>query len=77
MENICKDLWEKTPAISCRYQLRTTIQKNGNDRRALATMTNEGSMTLPLAVIAGVILLVSIPCICCLCHKKAKRKEAD
>lgn len=77
MEQICKDVWEKTPALTCRYQLRTAIQKSGNDRRALAAMTKEGSITLPLVVVAGVIMLVSIPCICHLCHKKSKRKEAE
>ncbi len=77
MEKICKDVWAKTPSLSCRYHLRTTIQKNGQDKCALAAMTKEGSITLPLAVVAGVIVLVTIPCICRLCSKKKKHKEAD
>ena len=77
MENLCKDIWEKTPSISCRYHLRTAIHKNGQDKRPIAAMNGEGSITLPLAVVVGVIVLVSIPCICCICAKKKKCKKAD
>ena len=77
MENLCKDIWEKTPSISCRYHLRTAIHKNGQDKHPIAAMNEEGSITLPLAVVVGVIVLVSIPCICCICTKKKKGKAAD
>lgn len=77
MEQLCKTIWEKTPAISCRYQLGTALHKRGQDKSPIATMNAEGRITLPLILVAGVLVAVSIPCICCICCKRARKKEAD
>ena len=77
MNKLCTDLWTKTPAISCRYQFCTAIQKTPQDKSNLAAMTSEGRITLPLIVVAGIVLMVTVPCICCLCRKKKKAKKAD
>ena len=79
MENICKTMWTQTPSISCRYQLRTTIQKRECDREKspIAVMTTEGNVTLPLIIVAGVMILVATPCICRLCCKKRRKQKAD
>lgn len=79
MENICKTMWTQTPSISCRYQLRTTVQKKESerDKSPLAVMTTEGTITLPLILVAGVVILVATPCICRLCCKKKRKSATD
>ena len=79
MENICKTMWTQTPSISCRYQLRTTIQKRecDRDKSPIAAMTTEGTITFPLIIVAGVMILVATPCICRLCCKKRRKQKTD
>ena len=78
MKQLCKTIWEKSPSISCRYQIGTTVHPNRQEKSPLATMNTEGQITLPLILVAGAMVAVSIPCICCICCKKKRKcRQAD
>lgn len=79
MDKLCEVFREQTPALTCHYRLQTAIVKSAKEKTPMVTMNKEGSITLPLLVVAGAVILIATPCIfhCCKCKKRKMQCACD
>lgn len=76
MEKLCEVFKEQTPALVCHYRLQTAIVKSVREKAPTVVMNKEGSITLPLMVAAGAVILIAIPCICHCCRSKKRKMQS-